>query len=78
VRVRTLWGGLTAWGTQQLLYLQRGTVARYNSLGELGVDSLAAVEVRSWIWKSLAHDVAVMKIIGATSITDCKLFAALS
>lgn len=57
---------------EKLLHLQEGTVTRDNSLGELGVDSLAAVDVRSWIWKSLAQDVAVMKIIGATSITNCK------
>jgi short-subunit dehydrogenase len=63
---------------EKLLHLQEGTVARDNSFGELGVDSLAAVDVRSWIWKSLAQDVAVMKIIGATSITNCTLFAALS
>jgi len=63
---------------EKLLRLQEGIVARDNSLGELGVDSLAAVDVRSWVWKSLAQDVAVMKIIGATSITNCMSFAALT
>lgn len=36
----------------------------------MGVDSLVAVEVRSWFLKELAVDVPVMKILGGASITD--------
>ena len=36
----------------------------------MGVDSLVAVEVRSWFLKELTVDVPVMKILGGASITD--------
>ena len=36
----------------------------------LGVDSLVAVEVRSWFLKELKADVPVLKIIGGSSLTD--------
>lgn len=36
----------------------------------MGVDSLVAVEVRSWFLKELAVDVPVMKILGGASLTD--------
>lgn len=36
----------------------------------MGVDSLVAVEVRSWFLKELTVDVPVMKILGGDSITD--------
>lgn len=36
----------------------------------MGVDSLVAVEVRSWFLKELAVDVPVMKILGGASIVD--------
>ncbi|KUI67109.1 Nonribosomal peptide synthetase 14 [Cytospora mali] len=39
-----------------------------NSIAELGLDSLAAVEIRNWFYKSVGRDVAVMKIVGSTSI----------
>ncbi|KAI5920866.1 hypothetical protein F4810DRAFT_713065 [Camillea tinctor] len=38
------------------------------SIVALGVDSLVAVEVRNWIWKTVGRDVAVMKILGTNSI----------
>ncbi|EAW08950.1 putative polyketide synthase [Aspergillus clavatus NRRL 1] len=39
-------------------------------LVDMGVDSLVAVEMRSWFLKELAVDVPVMKILGGASISD--------
>ncbi|KAL1897988.1 Type I Iterative PKS [Sporothrix stenoceras] len=39
-----------------------------SSLMELGVDSLVAVETRTWLWRTTGRDVPVMKILGAASI----------
>jgi hypothetical protein len=36
----------------------------------MGVDSLVAVDVRSWFLKELAVDVPVMKILGGPSIVE--------
>lgn len=36
----------------------------------LGIDSLIAVEVRSWFLKELNVDVPVLKVIGGASILD--------
>ncbi|KAK5635904.1 hypothetical protein RRF57_011619 [Xylaria bambusicola] len=47
----------------------------HSSPMDLGLDSLTAVEVRTWFNKSLGQDFAVMKIINATSVlqlcNDC-------
>ncbi|KAK3935596.1 hypothetical protein QBC46DRAFT_462003 [Diplogelasinospora grovesii] len=40
------------------------------SLVEQGIDSLMAVEVRSWFLKELEVDIPVLKILGGASITD--------
>lgn len=42
------------------------------SFAELGVDSLAAVEIRNWVYKAVGQDVPVMKILGASSIARCE------
>lgn len=39
-----------------------------SNIVELGLDSLAAVEIRNWFYKSVGRDVAVMKIVGSLSI----------
>ncbi|KAK3372638.1 hypothetical protein B0H63DRAFT_439937 [Podospora didyma] len=52
-----------------LLHIQEGHITGDNSIVELGVDSLVAVEIRSWFWKNVAQDVAVMKILATPSIT---------
>ncbi|KAK7748161.1 Type I Iterative PKS [Cytospora paraplurivora] len=39
-----------------------------NSIVELGLDSLGAVEIRNWFYKSIGTDVSVMKILGSTNI----------
>lgn len=43
------------------------------SFVDLGVDSLAAVEIRNWVYKAVGQDVPVMKILGSSSIQKCKL-----
>jgi hypothetical protein len=58
---------------QQLLRIQKGRITGDDNVAELGVDSLAAVDIRAWIWKSVGQDVAVMKVLGASSIAKCKL-----
>ncbi|KZL74145.1 beta-ketoacyl synthase domain-containing protein [Colletotrichum tofieldiae] len=45
-----------------------GSVKGEHSVGELGMDSLVAVEVRSWFWKVIERDVSVMKILGSASV----------
>ncbi|KAK8016704.1 hybrid NRPS/PKS enzyme [Apiospora rasikravindrae] len=40
------------------------------SLVELGVDSLVAVEVRSWFLKELKVDIPVLKVVGGASVAE--------
>ena len=40
------------------------------ALVEQGVDSLVAVEVRSWFLKEIDVDVPVLKVLGGSSILD--------
>ncbi|KAK3388686.1 hypothetical protein B0T20DRAFT_484257 [Sordaria brevicollis] len=54
---------------ETLLQIAEGEITPANTVEELGVDSLIAVEIRSWIWKTIGQDVAVMKILSSTSIT---------
>lgn len=49
-----------------------------SSLMELGVDSLVAVEARTWLWRTTGRDVPVMRILGAASINRCESFFYLS
>ncbi|KAK3376434.1 hypothetical protein B0T24DRAFT_700000, partial [Lasiosphaeria ovina] len=51
-----------------LLHIPAGGVAHDSTISELGADSLVAVEIRSWLWKNLARDIAVMKLLGSTTI----------
>ncbi|KAK4245506.1 polyketide synthase [Corynascus novoguineensis] len=54
-----------------------GRVTADHSVVELGVDSLAALEVRAWAWKALGLDLAVMKLLSGTTIADlCREIAA--
>ena len=55
---------------ESLLQIEEGEITPANSVTELGVDSLVAVEIRAWIWKTVAQDIAVMKILSATSISQ--------
>ena len=45
-----------------------------HAMAELGLDSLSAVEIRAWIFNTLALDVSVMKILRAANVGTCKFF----
>lgn len=53
---------------EHTLRISKGTVTSDDSISDLGVDSLVAVEIRAWFWKSVGQDVAVMRVLGASSI----------
>ena len=56
---------------QQILQIPaEDEVSETISLVEQGVDSLVAVEVRSWFLKELDIDMPVLKVLGGSSITD--------
>ncbi|KAK0611417.1 hypothetical protein B0T14DRAFT_440480 [Immersiella caudata] len=54
---------------QQLLQIPKGRLTGDDSIADIGVDSLVAVEIRGWFWKNVGQDVAVMKVLGVSSIT---------
>ncbi|TGJ80830.1 hypothetical protein E0Z10_g7931 [Xylaria hypoxylon] len=65
-------GAALAQKLQTLLQFPDGvSIDQHKSLTDLGVDSLSAVEVRDWFYKSLGKDFAVMKIMNAPSIQRC-------
>lgn len=41
-------------------------------LVELGIDSLLATEIRSWLYKELDFQVSILKILGGISLLNCK------
>lgn len=41
-------------------------------LVELGIDSLLATEIRSWLYKELNFQVSILKILGGISLLNCK------
>ncbi|KAL7941948.1 hypothetical protein V8C42DRAFT_360388 [Trichoderma barbatum] len=53
-----------------ILQLAEGAVDPEAPLVELGVDSLVAVEVRSWFLKELKVDIPVLKVVGGASIAE--------
>lgn len=57
---------------EALLQMPGGSVGGDVSIADLGVDSLVAVDIRAWIWKMTARDVAVMKVLGRDSIAKCE------
>lgn len=46
--------------------------SKEHGVTELGVDSLVAVEIRNWVWKAVGQDLAVLQILSATSVYNCK------
>lgn len=64
---------LTAFKTRlrALMFLSASDdLSETTPLVDLGLDSLVAVEMRSWFLKELATDVPVMKILGGASISE--------
>ncbi|KAI1407320.1 beta-ketoacyl synthase domain-containing protein [Hypoxylon sp. FL1857] len=59
-----------------LLQLPKEAINAAQTMSELGVDSLAAVDVRGWIFKTVGKDVSVIKLLGG--ITIQKLLADLA
>lgn len=57
---------------ESILQLPANTVDPDNRMSELGLDSLAAVEIRNWFYKSVGEDVPVMRILAASCISDGK------
>ncbi|KAI0019847.1 hypothetical protein F4780DRAFT_745161 [Xylariomycetidae sp. FL0641] len=53
---------------EALLQTPKDTISQDDGMSSLGVDSLVAVEIRNWIWKTLGKDVPVMKVLGVTSL----------
>lgn len=39
---------------------------------DLGIDSLVAIEIRSWFSAETGQDVAVLKILGGATVKQCK------
>ncbi|KAK0610089.1 hypothetical protein B0T17DRAFT_629823 [Bombardia bombarda] len=54
---------------ERQLQLGKDTLTCQTNISSLGIDSLVAVEMRSWMWKNIGHDVAVMKILNAQTIS---------
>lgn len=57
-----------------MLQLGEGDVSPQSHIIELGVDSLMAVEIRNWFYKSAGADVPALKIQGSQSISECKCY----
>ncbi|OTA53005.1 beta-ketoacyl synthase domain-containing protein [Hypoxylon sp. EC38] len=51
-----------------LLQLPEEAINAAQTMSELGVDSLAAVDVRGWIFKTVGKDVSVIKLLGSITI----------
>lgn len=55
---------------QNILQLAPAGLGKDIPLVELGVDSLVAVEVRTWFLKELQTDMPILKILGGSSVAD--------
>ncbi|KAI0596926.1 hypothetical protein F4775DRAFT_603144 [Biscogniauxia sp. FL1348] len=53
---------------ENLVGVSAASISSNESMVALGVDSLVAVEIRNWIWKTVGGDFPVMKILGTGSI----------
>ncbi|KAI1087425.1 beta-ketoacyl synthase domain-containing protein [Rostrohypoxylon terebratum] len=51
-----------------LLHIPKESIHAAQTMSELGIDSLAAVEVRAWIFKTVGKDVSVIQLLGGSSI----------
>ena len=53
-----------------ILQLGDQPIAHDAPLVELGIDSLVAVEVRTWFLKELKVDIPVLKVVGGASLVE--------
>ncbi|KPM44244.1 Polyketide synthase-nonribosomal peptide synthetase [Neonectria ditissima] len=53
---------------ESILQLQEGSVNVQRAIIDLGIDSLVAVEIRTWFLKELGAEVAVVKILGGDTV----------
>ncbi|KAI9738829.1 MAG: putative Hybrid PKS-NRPS biosynthetic cluster [Cirrosporium novae-zelandiae] len=60
---------------QSILRLPPDSVNEQMPLIEMGVDSLVAVEVRSWFLKELGIDMPVLKVLGGAAVADLCSYA---
>ena len=61
---------------ERMLQAAKDSVERHQPLINLGVDSLIAVEIRSWFLKELDVDLPVLKVLGGASLAELCLEAA--
>ncbi|PYI33512.1 hypothetical protein BP00DRAFT_366747 [Aspergillus indologenus CBS 114.80] len=55
---------------ERMLQAAKGSIERGQPLINLGVDSLIAVEIRSWFLKELEVDMPVLKLVGGMSVGE--------
>lgn len=55
---------------ESMLQLPAGSVNQDVPIIELGVDSLVAVEIRSWFIKEVDKDMPVLKVLGGSTLAD--------
>ena len=61
---------------ESIMQLPAGSVQAQQPIIELGIDSLIAVEIRTWFLKELGVEVAVIKILGGDTIAQtCTIVA---
>lgn len=58
-----------------LLLMDENTIDPTMNLNRLGIDSLVAVELRTWFYKELAVDIPVLKILSGISVAQICLTA---
>lgn len=57
---------------ESILQLPINSITPDSRISDIGLDSLAAVEMRNWFYKSVGADVPVMKILAASCLSDGK------
>lgn len=57
---------------ETMLHLAQGSLDPTVAIIDLGVDSLAAVEIRTWFLKEVGKDMPVLKVLGGASVANCK------
>ncbi|KAJ5971601.1 PKS-NRPS protein [Penicillium vulpinum] len=55
---------------ERMLQAAKDSIERHQPLINLGVDSLIAVEIRSWFFKELDVDIPVLKVLGGASVAE--------